>query len=381
MIDVAVVGSRFGSDFLPIYRSHPDVGKVALVDIDPALLNDVGERYGVDDRFDSLEDLLAGDSYEAVHIASPVRFHVDQVVAVLESGRHAACAVPMATSLEGIARIMAAQESSGTNYMMMETMVFGREFFYVRDLHRQGKLGPLTYLRGFHLQDLDGYPRYWYGYPPMTYSTHALSPLLALSGSRVRTAHALGSSRLTPDRTGDFDNPFPIETALFRLDQEDLVAEVTVSFFQLARQYQEGFCVYGRDLGVEWPQVSPNEKLTTFELLPQPEHGRGRPSRVTEVDAPDRPDLLPAEIGAFVRPVDYDPGAGRSTIHLGAGHSGSHPHLVHEFVSSIVQARRPLVDTITAATWTAPGIVGHESALQEGTPIDVPDFGAPNAFV
>lgn len=381
MIDVAVVGARFGAEFVPIYRSHPAVGRVAVVDVDPAVATGVADRYGAHESFDSISALLASDRYDAVHVATPVRFHVEHVVAVLESGRHAACAVPMATSIEGIRRIIAAQESSGRNYMMMETMVFGREFFYARELHVSGQLGPLTYLRGTHIQDLDGFPRYWAGYPPMTYSTHALSPLLALAGARVQRAYGLGSGRLTADRVGDFDNPYPLETALFRLDRDDLVAEVTVAFYQVARRYQEGFSVYGQDRGLEWPQVSNEDGFTLFELEPRSPDRRGRGASAVTVSTPDRADLLPPELAPFTQRHRYEPGGGRPAVDLGSGHSGSHPHLVHEFICSIVEGRRPAVDTVTAATWTAPGIAGHESAMREGEPVDVPDFGVPTAFL
>jgi predicted dehydrogenase len=362
-IRVGVAGLRFGAEFVPLYLGHPDVASVAICDADPGMLARTAEAHGIagDATFGSVDDLLAADVVDAVHIATPVRFHVEQSLAVLSAGKHCACAVPMATDLDGIRRILAAQRAAGTTYMMMETMVFGREYFYTRDLYERGELGPLSYLRGMHLQNLDGFPRYWYGYPPLTYATHALSPLLALSGARVTKAHALGSGRLAPDRTGDFDNPFPTETALFRLDRDDLAAEVTVSFFQLGRAYQEGFCVYGQEAGVEWPQVSEDEGLAVFRLDPQSPERRGRGSRLERVRPPHRFDLLPPE------------------LRVDSGHSGAHPHLVHEFVRSIVEGRPPLVDAVTAATWTAPGIVGHASAMRGGEPLDVPDFSATRA--
>jgi hypothetical protein len=58
----------------------------------------------------------------------------------------------------------------------------------------------------------------------------------------------------------------------------------------------------------------------------------------------------------------------------GGGHHGSHPHLVHEFVSSIVENRKPAIDAVTAADWTAAGICAHESALNEGREVLIPDF-------
>ena len=58
----------------------------------------------------------------------------------------------------------------------------------------------------------------------------------------------------------------------------------------------------------------------------------------------------------------------------GAGHHGSHAHLVNEFVRSILDDRRPRVDEVLAANITAAGICAHESALRGGEWITVPRF-------
>lgn len=50
----------------------------------------------------------------------------------------------------------------------------------------------------------------------------------------------------------------------------------------------------------------------------------------------------------------------------GGGHHGSHPHLVHEFVRSIVEQRKPWIDWELAANITGAGILAHESALRGG---------------
>ncbi|MGA8116150.1 MAG: Gfo/Idh/MocA family oxidoreductase [Actinocatenispora sp.] len=368
---VAVVGLGFGAEFLPIYLSHPDVERVAICDSDEQRLRTVGDRYRIEDRYTTLDGVLADERYDAVHLLTPVAHHAAQTLRVLRSGRHCACAVPMATSLDDLAAIIAAQRESGRVYMMMETSVYGREYLHVRDRYARGELGPLTFLRGVHVQDLVGFPEYWWGFPPMHYVTHALSPLLALSGARVRTVHCLGSGRLPGHLVRDHDNPYPLETALFRLDRDDLAAEVTMAFFQTARAYQEGFSVYGQRMGFEWEQLA-GEGPAEFVLHEVQPGRRGRSGTGVRIEPADRADLLPPEIARFSTTSEYDPGTGPLTV--GAHHGGSHPHLVHEFVTSIVRGRVPAVDAVTAARWTAPGICAHASALRDGEAVPVPTF-------
>lgn len=359
-IQIAVVGLQFGGAFVPIYQRHPNVANVAICDLDPERLQQVGDKWGIADRFTRLEDILSDNRFDAVHLVTPVRFHASQVVSVLESGKHCACAVPMATAEEDIRAILAAQRRTGKNYMMMETAVYTREFLHVRQLHESGALGNLTFLRGAHIQNIEGLPDYWKGYPPMHYITHALSPLLALAGTRAAKVSCFGSGTLRPDLVSPEGNTFPLETAIFRLAETDLAAEVTMSFFQTARPYTESFSVYGDRSGFEWQQLEREDSLL-FHLEELTPGRRGRPVTSERVSPPFRPDLLPTEIAEWT---------------VNGGHGGSHPHLVHEFVRSIVEERPPAVDAVTAANWTAAGIFAHDSALSDGELRAIPDFAA-----
>jgi predicted dehydrogenase len=67
-VRVAVVGLRFGGQFPPIHRLHPDVEYVGICDSDPDLLAQYGGRFGFDRRHSSFDELLSGDDYDAIHI-------------------------------------------------------------------------------------------------------------------------------------------------------------------------------------------------------------------------------------------------------------------------------------------------------------------------
>ena len=56
------------------------------------------------------------------------------------------------------------------------------------------------------------------------------------------------------------------------------------------------------------------------------------------------------------------------------GHGGSHGYLMNEFVLSILEDRKPLVDIVQALNMTVCGIVAHQSALKDGERLKVPQY-------
>jgi hypothetical protein len=151
------------------------------------------------------------------------------------------------------------------------------------------------------------------------------------------------------------------------------LAEVTMSFFQTARAYIEGFSLYGERRGVEWP-IDDEGDLTVYDMFPPAEGTRGNRVETTSLSPKDFPERLPAALAPFVRESDVQLPGMPEPVHVSAHHGGSHPFLVHEFVRSIVENRAPLLDARRSAAWTAPGICAHTSALAGGMEIEVPDY-------
>jgi len=56
------------------------------------------------------------------------------------------------------------------------------------------------------------------------------------------------------------------------------------------------------------------------------------------------------------------------------GHGGSHGYLGNEFIHSIIEERKPLVDIVAALKLTVCGIVAHESAQKDGELLKIPQF-------
>ncbi|CAI6083361.1 Gfo/Idh/MocA family protein [Cohnella sp. JJ-181] len=371
-LNVAVVGLQFGGQFAPIYQIHPDIDQVGICDTDAALLNEYGDKFGIADRYSSLADVLKSGKYDAVHLVTPIHSHAQQTLEVLNAGLHCACTVPMATTIEELKAIVAAQKASGKNFMMMETAVYTYQYLHAEAMKAKGEFGRIQFLRGAHYQDMENWPSYWMGLPPMHYATHAIAPLLAISEARATKVHCFGSGVMREELHRQFGNPYPVETAIYQLDKPDLSAEVTRTLFHTARDYMESFNIYGENASLEWHMEK--EPLMLFRMGPLTE-GRGRDVQYERIAPVARPETLPEEVARYMYHQDHlDENNPHLSVLQGGAHHGSHPHLVHEFVRSIVEERKPRVDAVTAANWTAAGICAHESALKGGAEVIIPSF-------
>lgn len=367
-VRVAMVGLGFGAEFIPIYQRHPQAELAAICRRDRAGLDAVGDAFGVERRYDDFSELLEDPEIDVVHINSPIPEHAWMTIDALEAGKHVACTVPMATSIEDCRRIVETAERAGRRYMMMETVVYAREFLYVKQLYDDGELGKLQFLQASHQQDMDGWPDYWPGLPPMWYATHCVGPMLALTDATAELVSCFGSGTIRDELVSNYGSPFAVESAHVKLLDSDLTARIYRSLFDVARQYRESIDVYGSKRSFEWTLIEGEEHVLHTAKRPEPEIPK-------KVHSPDFADRLPEPIRRFTTQGVYD---SEEETHLsftqGAGHGGSHPHMVHEFVTALVQDRDPYPNARRSANWTCVGLCAHESALAGGEIVRLPEF-------
>src|SRR4051812_46709718 len=368
-IRIGIVGLGFGAEFIPIYQRHPNAEMYAICRRDKTELDACGDKFGIKTRYTNYEQMLADPNVDAVHINSPIADHAPQSIAALKAGKHVASTVPAATTIDECKQIVEEQRTSGKVYMMMETVVYSREYLFVKELYDRGELGRIQFLRGSHQQDMEGWPGYWPGLPPMWYATHCVSPCLALLSKPGKPAMAEsvvchGSGRQREELISKYGNPFAIESATFKIRDNDVVAEVTRSLYDVARQYRESFDAYGSKQSFEWQQVEGEEPVIHRKGIPEPEI----PVR-TKV--PDYASRLPESIRRFTQPAAIQDAEHLSFLQ-GGGHGGSHPHLVHNFLLSVLGKQPAFPDAPTSANWTMVGLCAHESAMKGGERVKIP---------
>jgi predicted dehydrogenase len=331
----------------------------------------VGDRYKIEKRYTSYDDVLKDPGVDFVHINSPIPDHAPMSIAALKAGKHVMCTVPMATTVEDCRQIVELVKKTGLKYMMAETVVYAREYLFVKEMYDKGELGKVQFLQASHQQDMDGWPNYWPGLPPMHYATHCVGPCLALTRAEAEYVSCFGSGTIREELIKKYNSPFAVETCHIKFRNSDLSARIIRSLFDVARQYRESIDVYGVKKAFEWPLVEGEEPVIHTAKKPEPEIPQ-------KVKVPDYAHLLPEPIQRFTTKGVYDAG---EHAHLsfvqGGGHGGSHPHLVHEFVDALVKERDPYPNAVQSANWTCVGILAHESAMKGGEIIKLPAFTLP----
>lgn len=367
-INVAIIGLGFGAEFIPIYQRHPNANMYAICQRNKENLDKVGDEFGIEKRYTDYDELLKDPNVHAVHINTPIPDHATQSIKALKAGKHVACTVPMATTVEECRQIVALVKETGLTYMMMETVVYAREFLFMKDLYEKGALGKLQFLKASHQQEMDGWPNYWPGLPPMYYATHCVGPVLGLTRAEAEYVSCFGSGTIREELHKHYNSPYAVESTHIKFKDSDISAYIYRSLFDVARQYRESFEVYGSKKSVEWPLIEGEPLVVHTAKKPEPEIPE-------KVECPDFAHLLPKEIQRFTTGGVYDTdGHQHLSFTQGAGHGGSHPHLVHEFISALTDKREPFPNARQSANITCVGILAHESAKKGGEIVRLPEF-------
>jgi predicted dehydrogenase len=360
----AIVGLGFGAEFIPIYQRHPDVHIAAICRRNEAKLCELGEAFGIEKCYTKYEELLADPAIDFVHINSPIPDHAWMSIEALRAGKHVMCTVPMATTISDCEKICQLVADTGLKYMMAETVVYSREFLFIRELYQQGEFGRIQYMQASHPQDMDGWPEYWERMIPMHYATHVVSPVLGLMDSRAEYVSCFGSGRVRDSIRDKSGNAFAVESCHIKIADSDVSAHIWRFLYDTARQYRESFDVYGSKKSFEWSLVEGEPHVMHTAKLPE--------AQIAErVDIPDFAHLLPVEIQPFTKSI-VD--AEHLSFLQGSGHGGSHPHLVNEFARALADDRDPWPNAPTSANWTCVGILAHESAVHGGEIRWLPEF-------
>jgi predicted dehydrogenase len=250
--------------------------------------------------------------------------------------------------------------------MMAETVVYSREFLFIKEMYAKDELGKIQHLAASHPQDMDGWPSYWEEMIPMHYAKHVVSPCRGLIDGLAEYVSCFGSGAVRDDIAEKSGNHFIVESCHIKVQDSDLTAHVWRCVYDVGWQYRESFDVYGTKKSFEWTLIENESHVIHTAKKPELEIA-------AKIEASDYAHLLPESIRKFTLPQEIHDADHLSFLQSG-GHGGSHPHLVYEFVSVLIEDRDPLPNTMTNANWTCVGICAHESALKGSEIVRSPEF-------
>jgi len=329
---VCQFGAQFG------FQNHPNVEIVAVSDLFPDRCAELARECNCSVQYPSLEELVKDKRIEAVFVATDAPSHMQHCLEVLRHGKHVAVAVPAVFgSLEDADRLFEAVRVSGLKYMMFETSCFHEDLHAMRQVFNAGGLGKLVYAEGeyYHYMEkpIDSYKGWRIGLPPQFYPTHSNAYYAGVTSGSFTEVSCMGMpstiDHLQPGNNR-YNNPYGTEIALFRTSEGGTAR-----------------------MGVSWDTPGDSGEKGRIRGQKGSFYGKyeGLENALPDLKRPPLPPGLP----------------------LG-GHGGSHGYLCHEFISSILQDRKPLVDIAMALNLTVAGIVAHQSALKGGELLKIPQF-------
>ena len=136
---------------------------IALSDISEEKVNKVAEKlsvwqnkkaklyYKTDSDWKKLAEL---DDIDLILIATPWDLHTPMAIYSMENGKHVACEVPIASSIEDCWKIIETAERTKKHCMMMENCNYNEEELWVLNMIQEGVFGDITHTEGAYRHDL-----------------------------------------------------------------------------------------------------------------------------------------------------------------------------------------------------------------------------------
>ncbi|MDT0343853.1 Gfo/Idh/MocA family protein [Streptomyces litchfieldiae] len=393
MFSLGIVGAgQFAGSFAKLWRLHPGVGDILACDLLPERAARLAADHDLAGTLPSYEAMLDSD-VDAVAVFTQRWTHGPLVLQALRAGKHVYSAVPMAITEQEIAAIIQAVRETGLTYMMGETSHYNPATVYARQRAAAGAFGRLFHAEGDYVHDMDlgFYHAYQYSggenwkatasYPPLLYPTHSLGGILGAWQTYATSVSAIGVVDDREDGVFDraisqFGNDFSNATALFEA--------AGGGSFRINEFRRVGYPSYIRESRFRFFGTEGSlEQLATVSLWQDKkgveditEHLHPRPT--LSPDDPSLAHLAPALRDAFASgtaPVHDRSRLPREFAHAPNGHEGSHHFLADDFVRAVTTGSLPPVNAWVAARYTLPGVIAHQSALQGGARLEIPDFG------
>lgn len=397
-VKLGIVGfGEFSESFLDLFLTHPDIEKVVGCELVKERRDHIAKDFGIK-MYASYDEMLESDEeLDSIAIFTQRHQHGPMIIKALEHGKNVFSAVPIGINVEEIKEIIALVEKTRLIYMAAETCYYFPCAIYCREKYKSGDFGKFVFGEAQYYHDItemfdsfsgSGDPSWKKvaGIPPMYYPTHSMTMLFSAVNEYPTQVSCLGfrddiGDEIYGEGCNNWDNPFSNETAIFRMSGGG-VARIN-EFRRVGAGKPSSFItgIYGTkgcyqcsgmhhvfQHGPVFGQSASMEDVSS--LINSQKYEQNKDKLDMTVD----PMLYKYHRGySKVHPIERLPVAHRDIPD--GGHSGSHAFLVDDFVRAVMTGKLPPNNAWDAANSMVPGIIAHESALQNGKLLDIPYMG------
>jgi len=389
-ISLAIVGGSRGAYLGPVLSTLAGKARLAAVcDNNEAALRRWQEEHPDVKAYSDYALLLEDPDIDAVFIATPLFLHARQAIAALRAGKHVLSEVIAIHTLEDAWELIETVEQTGLTYMMAENYCYMRANMMVKNMVEQGLFGDIVHVEGGYIHDCrtlfhDANGQLtWRGelvrdYKGNSYPTHSLGPVAQWLGinragggefdslttfvSRSEATANYFAEHVSPDHPGASPGYWKQGDSSVTLIRTKKGAVITLRYdIQSSRPHNMTHYALQGTRGAYLSERYGGEDPLVW--LEKPEESK------RHSDHASWEPLWNGE-AEWEHPLwkrwksDADQ----------TGHGGGDFFVLREFVSSILERRKPAIDVYDAVSWSAVSPLSMLSVDLQGAAVPFPDF-------
>lgn len=213
-IKVGVFGAGRGASMVAVMAQHPGAQLVAICDACKPFLDAcsrLAAKYKVKVACYTEFDKFIRHDMDAVVLANYATEHAPFAVRLLDSGRHVCSEVLACQTMAEAVQLVEAVERSRKVYAYAENYCYFRGTLEMQRLYRQGEVGEFLHGEGEYVHDCEsiwisitrGEKNHWRNWVPSTfYCTHAIGPVMTITGTRPTRVTAYETPNINKRRFG-----------------------------------------------------------------------------------------------------------------------------------------------------------------------------------